>query len=54
MKKAKTVLIAVLMGLIYSCTKSDLVEPIRLQDGPHKKDTAINNSIPHMPSGQNF
>jgi hypothetical protein len=48
MKKVKTILIAVVVGLIYSCSKSDLIEPIALQDSPHKKDTTVNNYIPHI------
>jgi len=48
MKKVKAILIAVVIGLI-SCSKSDLVEPIQLWDNPHKKDTTINNTIPHIP-----
>jgi major membrane immunogen (membrane-anchored lipoprotein) len=48
MKKVKTVLIAVVIGLVYSCSKSDFVEPMSLDDGPHKKDTTINNPIPRI------
>jgi len=53
MKKLNTILVAVLMGLICSCTKSELVEPIQLQDSPHKKDTTVNNSIPRVPTNGN-
>jgi hypothetical protein len=49
MKKVKTILMAVVVGLVYSCSKSDVVEPLQLQDNPHKKDTTINNTIPRIP-----
>jgi hypothetical protein len=48
MKKVKTILMAVVVGLV-SCSKSDVVEPLQLQDNPHKKDTTINNTIPRIP-----
>jgi len=48
MKKVKTILMAAVVGLIYSCSKSDHVEPLQLQDSPHLKDTIINNPIPQV------
>jgi len=48
MKKVKTILMAVVVVLVYSCSKSDLVEPVSMKDGPHRKDTTINNHIPHI------
>lgn len=48
MKKVKLVLMAVVFGLLYSCSKSDHLEPMRLDGPPHKKDTLINNSIPDI------
>jgi len=48
MKKVKAILVAVVVVLVYSCSKSDLVEPMKLQDSPHKKDTTINNFIPQV------
>jgi len=49
MKKVKIILLAMVMGFVYSCSKSDMVEPMQLQDNPHKKDTTINNVIPRIP-----
>lgn len=49
MKKVKTILMAAIVGLIYSCSKSDHIEPLQLQDTPHIKDTTLNNPIPQIP-----
>lgn len=49
MKKLKTILVALVVGVICSCTKDNLAKPIPLQSEPRKKDTLINNPIPRVP-----
>lgn len=53
MKKIKAILLVAVVGLVCSCSKSDFVGPMRLQDSPHKKDTTINNTIPRIPTKNN-
>lgn len=48
MKKVKMVMMIIVVGLFYSCSKSDHLEPLQLQDNPHKRDTIVNNTIPKI------
>lgn len=47
MKKVKVVVVAMAFGFLCSCSKSGGIEPVPLSDTPHKKDTVINNYVPH-------